>query len=669
MAASLTLSSPVIAADGKTMTATISGGTGTGYAITNATGISPHLTSGNAYGLKVSSVSVLGSTLTINLTTPAGVGEAFRLDIATTSNLTDSGANTPTGQTNITATNNSAVVVTTVLVGTSPGVFELSGMFTTGTSSGQAYIRGGTAFGSNTIIDSPIQFVADATEVATLSSNGANSAVAIDTATSFTTITGGGGSWSAKAATTAPLAAGKHLFRVNMDLSEYFYGVRLSGGARTMHAVATAKQAMRPNTSAYLNLPANANATLTGTWRPGTNPNNGMADVGGNYTGLAFDVGFTGTGLDIATVLATYSAWSASIDGAAAGPYHEIPSSTLHNQQGLLRLAKGLSDTVHTISATFISSGVNTLAYWLRVINGTATTVASAVGATSLSVASVAHLAVGDWVWIDDYENREWRQITAITGTGPYMITVAALANAHAIGARVTSYSAPAGSFFTAVRKDLSAKRLVAMGDSNTQGANELGSSGTPDAQGNYYSTYDPRHSPMFKAADPLSMEVVNLGIQGTTSTQMADRSADFASYGKSSYDRVTIWAGTNDINGTSTTPATYKSKVEAMVAAADDHLRPAGRILLLPPLTPSTTNAGGLNITTAASALAEVAATNPATCTFIPVATLSAGLVPSDYSGLHYTMSGLEKIAANLTPYLTDAVPLAIGGVVGFVK
>lgn len=664
MAASITLATPVIAADGKTMTATISGGSGTGYAITSATGLAPHFTTGPNGGANtfvVSSVSISGTTLTMNLASSVGSAESMRLDIAITSNLTDSAANTPTGQTNIVVTNNSAVTVATFYVGTNPELFEINGLHTsigvTGSLRGTGTVVTGAATG-----DAYIEFVADATEIALIANGSVTSTARVDGATSNATLAANGTSWTIKPVASG-LTAGKHL--VLLDYGDFFTGVRLVGSTRTLATVATTKRTVLPNTSSYLGVPASTEVAAWGTYKTNV-AGDGIASVA-SFAGFLLECSITGSGLAVASVLDPNTNWAVSIDGGLEGRL-VAASDAIANQNGYSVLAAGLATGSHTIHATLVGANTATNNRLVKVINGTATTASSAIGATTLTVASTSTLAVGDWVKIDYYSKREWRQITAISSL---TITLnATLAQAHASGIPVTSYSAPAGTISAWVKKDLSTKRLVAIGDSNTAGANEygLGEAGyavnSPDGNGNYYAWYDPRQGAVFRGADPLSIDVVNLGIQGQTTAQMAARTADFATFGKSSYDYLTVWGGTNDINGTSVTPTAFQASVETIVTAAIPFLRTGGKVVLMPPGTPNgVTNAGGLNLATALTALQNVAA-NHSTTTVVATNLLN-GLTTGlpDRTGVHYGESGRVKLGANLQPYLgaTATTPAAV--------
>ncbi len=110
MAASITLSAPVLASDGKTLTATIGGGDGT---YSPSSGITTLIVKVSTTRYFIASTAVASTTLTINLDTFVPSGATVTLDIGSGSNLTDASLNTATGQTAVACTNNSTQAQTT----------------------------------------------------------------------------------------------------------------------------------------------------------------------------------------------------------------------------------------------------------------------------------------------------------------------------------------------------------------------------------------------------------------------------------------------------------------------------------------------------------------------------------------------------------------------------
>jgi hypothetical protein len=68
-----------------------------------------------------------------------------------------------------------------------------------------------------------------------------------------------------------------------------------------------------------------------------------------------------------------------------------------------------------------------------------ATTLSSAATAGATTIASVASIPVGNTIVIDSAGTAEVRTVSAVSGTGPYTLTVAALGAAHASGATVVA--------------------------------------------------------------------------------------------------------------------------------------------------------------------------------------------------------------------------------------
>jgi len=110
MAANLTIGSLSLASDGITLTGTISGGTGTGYApASGVTGCTVRITDTSGITFAQTSATIATATLTIVTTAPIPSGATVKFDILAGSNLTDSGGNTATGQSTVAVTNNSTV--------------------------------------------------------------------------------------------------------------------------------------------------------------------------------------------------------------------------------------------------------------------------------------------------------------------------------------------------------------------------------------------------------------------------------------------------------------------------------------------------------------------------------------------------------------------------------
>lgn len=111
MAATIVIGSCVLAADGKTLTATLSGGSGSGY--TPSSAVTKLVVKTGTPTYYIASTSIAGTTLTITLDTFVPSGATVTVDLASTSNLSDSGSNTAQGQTGVACTNNSTQTQTT----------------------------------------------------------------------------------------------------------------------------------------------------------------------------------------------------------------------------------------------------------------------------------------------------------------------------------------------------------------------------------------------------------------------------------------------------------------------------------------------------------------------------------------------------------------------------
>lgn len=127
-AANITITSPTLAVDGKTITATLSGGSGAGYSPSSGiTGITVNV---NGTPYPVTSNAISGTTLTLNMAGEIGSSATITVTILSSSNLTDSGANTATGQTAVATTNNSSKVSITIPI--TDSAFAYGGPYTDG---------------------------------------------------------------------------------------------------------------------------------------------------------------------------------------------------------------------------------------------------------------------------------------------------------------------------------------------------------------------------------------------------------------------------------------------------------------------------------------------------------------------------------------------------------
>jgi lysophospholipase L1-like esterase len=583
--------------------------------------------------------------------------------VSTSSNLTDAAGNTvsATSNTNVAVTNNSAVVAATFNLVTDASSFEINGNFYTNfTYNGFPCSRSdqGVVW-ANTVDNYVYEFVCDATDVDLEGYLGGGATVSVDGGAG--TVIGGPAN-AGYLRIASGMAAGRHLIRVTPGVTPFTNGFRLTGGNRTMHAVPTAKATAVTNgvTPGYLSA-----TTPVKVWGVNSPLTTGVASSGA-YSSQRLQFQVTATGAEVATIAGVAGQWAASVDGAAAGALIAAGDPAVSNTNDYILLASGLSAATHTVDAMCVATPTsNSGSKGIRAINGTKLASASSAAATTVSVSSTTYLAVNDWVKIGHYGTRECRQVTAISGTGPYTLTLnAALTLAHAVGEAVTSYSAAAGtisSWFT----DFSAKRIVGMGDSNTHGANPYGLGGVtgysnPAPDGNSYAPYDDRQSYLYKLGVLLGADHVNLGVQGTDTINQAGRAADINTYSQSSFDYCLIFEGTNDTNNNTTTQAQVQTNITTQVTTALTGLKAGGKILLVPPGTPQgTTSAKGLNIAGVATAMQAAIAANPSWGTrvvFAPnvlsglnLTQYGTGNLTGDlYGNLHYMPSGTTTLANN---------------------
>lgn len=499
----------------------------------------------------------------------------------------------------------------------------------------------------------PVEFVADCTQVEMEGYLAGGAQISVDGG-DFVSIDGS--ATTGFLVLSTGLAAGKHLCRVQFGSNPYINGFRISGGAETMHLVSTTKVPCVSTTGlAYNSTPIQLWGSLD------LSSANGRAFTG--YPAI-LECAIVGSGLEVATVLSHYSGWAATINGVQrTGPLNVDGDGTVDNTNDYAEVVASLDSGSHQLS--IISLGTH-IFRGARVINGTRLASSASISDTTIAVAAVGSLiAVGDWVKIDTYSAREYRRVTGIVGTT--LTLHAALAGAHTAGVSVTSYSAPVGSI-SAWSVDRSARRDVAIGDSNTHAFNIYGFTEVPDADGIYYSAYDTRRSFFYIAGTPLNHELLNLGIQGNDTIQLLARASDINTYSQAGWDRLFVNIGTNDINADTVTPSEYETKLRAILDIGIVSRKPEGRVILMPPGTPQgVTSDKGLNLAGCLAIMQAIAA-DATYSAFTDVATgalAGLNLTPYDASTnptgdldgiLHYLPRGQDKIALNMAPYFVDA-------------
>jgi hypothetical protein len=105
--ASLTISAASINAAGATLTLTISGVSGSLSPSTGITGITLHADAATQYYFATTTITTSGSTVTVPISGFVLSGTSPTVDLSASSNLTDTGGDTPTGQTGVAITDNS----------------------------------------------------------------------------------------------------------------------------------------------------------------------------------------------------------------------------------------------------------------------------------------------------------------------------------------------------------------------------------------------------------------------------------------------------------------------------------------------------------------------------------------------------------------------------------
>lgn len=656
MSASITVSSLALAADGKTLTGTLSGGTGTGYGpATGITGLT--VTDSNTYVYLQSSTSISGTTLTIVLSSVVPAGVTIRLSVSTGSNLTDSGANTAQGQTNSAVTNNSALATTNYNFINDASKFEFAGAFASTSDTGSSAIREATGIGfadaggggNEYSVEFEVNITAGAGVVElqhwfitalSYSVDGAGKAnLSLTNNRQFTPLASG-------------LSVGKHLIRFN--------GGGVCNGVRVMNGTVTSvarTKALVLNNQAGLTLPSvTSPVTIWGAKKAVTG---GYASDA--YAGTILEFQFSGTDVDLATVAINGTdGYGVSIDAGIYGHLIASGDSSNNNTNAYVRLTPAsVAPGTHTIKAITLNG--TPAIRGIRILNGSRLEAAASAGDTTITVSDGTRFGSGDWIALGTYSKREVRQVTGISTN---VLTLSAgLTNAHAQYQAVTSWCHPAGSITTYSSVDLSGHRLVAVGDSNTQGANNYGETGTPDANGNYYALYDVRLSPLNVAAASLSYNPVNLGVAGRDSIQSNSAKSDTVAYGgTATADVIAIWLGTNDINGSTTSNATFTSNIQSIITAALPGLKADGKIVLLPVGTPQTTGSTGINRAGVLADLQSLAAISGNKA--VVAAGLLNGVDLTVYDAstnpnggtdgiLHYMPTSQVRLANNLVPVI----------------
>jgi hypothetical protein len=384
----------------------------------------------------------------------------------------------------------------------------------------------------------------------------------------------------------------------------------------------------------------------------------------GGY-GLIVEFAFNGTDVDFADV------GQNSTEGFATSIDESIPQALFSNGDA----AVASTNRLLRVTAVSQTPGAHHLRVQcarlgnfkgVRVLNGSRLASASLASATTITVDDGTRFGVGDWIKVGFHGQAEVRQVTGISTN---VLTVAALTNAHAQHESVTSWCHPTGSISAHVLTDFSASNAIQVGDSNTQGENVYGETGTPDFNGTFYTTYDNRRAAFTLAATQLAIEPINFGVAGQWASQTTDNATagdlvNFTAADGSTYDSAFYWLGTNNINGNLSTPTEYQADVQAWVNLAKPNLRAGRRVTLLPVGTPQTTSAKGLSPATILTAMQNVASGDAQVVVAtgylngLNLTTYNSGSNPTGqiHGVLHYEVSGQDRMANNQIPYFLAA-------------
>lgn len=655
MAANIVLTSVIVAADGKTITATISGGSGTGYTVNDKNGFSAQL-GNNGPGFPVKTATVSGTTLTVVLYTPFGTGEVVTLEVLTTL-LLDTLSNTTAvvsaspGQS---CTNNSTVVVKTLNHYDTEAIAGIEA-FTSESTSVSDFIRA-------TCVDQPpwdysIEFVVNATDVSFYGYVAEDTQASIDGGSNF--IVPKNSFWTYKPLLSAG-STGDHLIRQEVASGPSYNGkYRISGGTRAIKSVASFK--------CSAGVPSDATSIARSSLRYLTNQEyvhsegtvvspalEGVIDHTG-IGGQVFETILDGTILELIGVM--YAEIATYINPSSGAPAGRLKNASLANTNGPQEVVGGLNPDGGPFKLRIITIGwsQNSGTRAWRALRGTHLTAATTVGATQFSVSDTRYLAIGDWIRIDQpsVSRRECRQINNIVGN---LITLnSALSIAHPTNMSVVSYSAPRASLTSWTWKTKH-KRMFCLGDSNTQGANDYASAGIDliGPTGDYYGWYDMRTTGLWRACQALGIEAANVAVQGETSGNGLTRKDQITTHGRSSVDFVWVWYGTNDINSNVYTPTEYQANIQSIVTTVLPYLRPGGKIILVPPYAfVGQVSAKGLSRATVTTALQTIAGANP---TKIEVWDRLFDNLNStaDTVGVHYHQAGQDKLRQNIMAKLS---------------
>lgn len=676
MAASITVGSLSLAANGLTLTGTLAGGTGTGYAITNANGLLPHLSSGTGgtYIIPTATPSIVGTTITITLPSPFLSGQTVQLSVNVLNTITDSGGNTGTTSPNMAVTNNSTVVGSVVNYQSSIASIIVNGaarLDSNGINSGYTSNRSAAGGGAYTVeyvvevTSGTIDLHLECQRAAALTIG-----YSVDGAANSTLGASSLGAYEVKTLATG-LGVGRHIVRHDVISNYFCKGVWFTGSTSasiistacpvTAFVDSVTGYTVQTGTSPAKRWGTQKNTQFVGTFYYVNNIGTGSAI----HPGFQFNVGVNATGLDVVCQSASatrvlgadYASFAVAIDPATANTSSYThtsyaTNSTVGNSQQVLPIAVGMSSGAHAVEAIDVSTG---LIYCLRAYNGSKLTSAASAGAGTIAVADITHIADGDWLCLGHAQNDEVVKVSSHSGSGPYTLTLASnLALAHASGEAVRAYTPATAPTFSDGTLPTFIGRIVSIGDSICK-ALSITTAGTSPASDHNANWMDPRASHSYMAAKYLGYEWVDAAVESWTSATLVTNN------GANNFDLrkpATIYeieAGTNDFINQNVTTATYQSNLEALIGQCKT-AAPSGATIVVQKVFSNTQTAGAAGKTKAdfnAAQLTAIANTAASGYTIRQV----------DYAALLTKTAAHADIPDNIHPSWTTGETAGTGG------
>jgi hypothetical protein len=422
----LTVSNLVLAANGKTLTGTLGGGTGTGYTIANANGLQPRLpeSQGGTYIIPTATPSIVGNQITIQLPTPFTSRDTVQLKIEASNTISDSGGNTIAPTAGINVANNSTVAGNKTLFLSNrdkfnfggavriigDGISEIEGAFNT--EAGGAHSSGYT-----------VEYVINVT----------SGTVNVDAEAFLASHSGGllrwqvdGGGQQNRVGNSVgyeflPLATGlgvgKHIVRHNAPNNFYTRGTRITGGTATIVTVPDAITLFRDNVT-DVTLPAHVSQAKRWGTQKGI-----MGRQNLPHPGFQFNVKVNAQCVDMLAFAQFGFRGLVAVDQPLnTDNYSEVVAqSTLGNVPQSMNLVAGLTPGTHTVE--FLDH-VGGQFMGIRAYNGSRLSWAADAGSTTITVSDVTNISVGDWLVIDHGTAEEVRCVTSVSGSGPYVLAL-----------------------------------------------------------------------------------------------------------------------------------------------------------------------------------------------------------------------------------------------------